>query len=145
MTSRPSGFRLVVLSLVILAFTAGAAAGVAGDRMMSPRIRLRATVGDMSAVLDRLELSAEQRRQADAIVARSAPRSEAVMLELGTRLRAVADSVDAELRAILSAEQRLRLDSLKRDSRLMLRRRVVGPDGVRTDTVIDTVLPPPRR
>jgi hypothetical protein len=145
MTSRPSGLQLAVLSLVILAFTAGAAAGVVGDRMMSPRIRLRATVGDMSSVLDRLQLSTEQRRQAEAIVARSAPRSEAVMLELGSRLRAVADSVDTELRAILTAEQRLRLDSLKRDSRLLLRRKVIGPDGVRTDTVIDTVLPPPRR
>ena len=146
MTSpRRSGFRLVVLSLVVLAFTAGAAAGVAGDRMLSPTMRVRVSAGDMSGVLDRLELSPGQRRQADSIVARSAPRSEAIMLELGTRLRSVADSVDAELRAILTTEQRLRLDSLKRDSRLLVRRKVAGPDGVRTDTVIDTVLPPPPR
>ena len=67
------------------------------------------------------------------------------MLELGTRLRSVADSVDAELRAILTTEQRLRLDSLKQNSRLLLRRKVVGPGGIRTDTVIDTVLPRPPR
>jgi hypothetical protein len=137
--------RAIVISLVVLAFTAGAAAGVAGGRLFTPTVRVRASLGDMSGVLDRLELSREQRRQADSIVARSAPRSEAIMLELADRLRSVSDSVDAELRAVLTAEQRVRLDSLRQGSRVLLKRKVVGPGGVRTDTLIDTSLARPPR
>jgi hypothetical protein len=144
MTSPPTDsryryrYRLLLTSLIALAVIAGASAGIAGDRLLAPRIRVRTAIGDMSGVFDRLVLSPEQRHRAEAIVARSAPRSEAIMLELAERLRNVADSVDAELRAILTPEQRLRLDSLRRDSRLMLKRRVVTPRGTRVDTVFDT-------
>ena len=144
MTSPPTGaryryrYRVLLTSLIALAFIAGASAGIAGDRLLEPRIRVRTAIGDMSGVFDRLALSPEQRRRAEAIVARSAPRSEAAMLELAERLRNVADSVDAELRAILTPAQRLRLDSLRSDSRLMLKRKVVTPRGTRVDTLLDT-------
>ena len=105
-------YRVLLTSLIALAVIAGASAGIAGDRLLAPRIRVRAAIGDMSGVFDRLALSPEQRRRAEAIVARSAPRSEAIMLELAERLRDVADSVDAELRAILTPEQRLRRTDL---------------------------------
>jgi hypothetical protein len=131
-------YRVLLTSLIALAFIAGASAGIAGDRLLAPRIRLRATLDDMSGVFDRLALSPQQRRRAEAIVARSAPRAEAIMLEVAERLRSVADSVDAELRAVLTPEQRLRLDSLRRDSRLMLKRKVVTPRGTRVDTLLDT-------
>ena len=49
-----------------------------------------------------------------------------------------AHSVDVELRAILTPEQRLRLDSLRRDQRLMLKRKIETPAGTRVDTLIDT-------
>jgi Spy/CpxP family protein refolding chaperone len=132
--------RTLVISLILIAFVAGIAAGVAGDRMLTPRVRVRADLGGggMSAVFDRLDLSTEQRRQAEAIVARSAPRSEAIMLDVAVRLRSVADSVDAELRAILTPEQRTRLDSLRKDSRVMLKRKIVTPGGTRVDTLLDT-------
>ena len=130
--------RVLVLSLVALAFAAGAFAGVVGDRLLAPRVRIGATVGDMSGVLDRLALTSAQRAQAEAIVARTAPRSRAVMLELAERLRLVADSVDAELRAILTPEQRLRLDSLRREPRLLLKRKVSTGGGEAVDTLIDT-------
>lgn len=130
--------RIAVFTLVLLAFVAGASAGVAGDRLLAPRVRLRATFDDMSRVFDRLQLTPEQRRQADEIVAGSAPRTRAVMLELGERLQRVADSVDMELRAILTLEQRLRLDSLRSDSRLLLKRKVLTPGGTRVDTLLDT-------
>ena len=60
------------------------------------------------------------------------------MLELADRLKIVGDSVDAELRAILTPEQRVRRDSLRRDPRLMLKRKTVTPEGTRVDTLIDT-------
>lgn len=130
--------RIAVFTLMLLAFVAGASAGVAGDRLLPPRFRLRTTFDDMSRVFDRLQLTAEQRRQAEEIVAGSAPRTRAVMLELGERLQRVADSVDLELRAILTPEQRLRLDSLRSDSRLLLKQKVITPGGIRVDTLLDT-------
>jgi hypothetical protein len=130
--------RALVGSLVLLAFVAGVGAGVAGDRLLAPRVRIRATIDDMSAVFDRLGLTPAQRRQADSIVARSSPRSREIMLELGERLHSVADSIDVELRAILTAEQRRRLESLRGDSRLLLKRKTSTPEGIRVDTVLDT-------
>lgn len=130
--------RTIVISLIAIAFVGGAAAGVAADRMVAPRVKLRADLSGMSAVFDRLELSAEQRRQAEAIVARSAPRSEAIMLDVADRLRSVADSVDAELRGILTPEQRVKLDSLRVGSRVMLKRKFITPGGTRVDTLFDT-------
>lgn len=139
MTS-PSSLRVRVLvaSVLALAFVAGASAGIAGDRLLAPRIRLRAAAGDMSKVFDRLGLTGEQRSDAEAIVARSAPRSHAIMMEAAERLRAVADSVDAELRAILTPKQRLLLDSLPREPRILLKRKVVTPRGTKIDTLYDT-------
>lgn len=134
-----------VASLVSMAFIAGAAAGVVGDRALAPRIQVRATLGDMSDVLDRLDLTPEQRRQADSIVLHSEPRSREVLIELGERLRRVADSVDNELRAILTPQQRLRLDSLRTESRLLLKRKVLTPTGARVDTLLDTGSTRPRQ
>jgi hypothetical protein len=101
---------------------------------MAPRA-LRVRIDDLSAVLDRLQLTAEQRRLADSIVARSAPRSEAIMLEVGERLRAVADTVDRELRTILTAEQRARLDSMRTGPHLVLKRKEAGSGATRVDTL----------
>ena len=131
-----------VALLTLLAFIAGASAGVVGDRLLSPRIQLRTTIGDMAPVLDRLRLTPDQRRQADSIVSRSEPRAREVLVELGARLRMVADSVDVELRAILTPEQRLRLDSLRSDSRLLLKRKIMTPSGTRVDTLLDTSTAP---
>jgi hypothetical protein len=133
-----NGFRTLVLTLVLLAFVAGASAGVAGDRLLAPRVLLRTPIDDMSRVFDRLRLAPDQRRQAEQIVAASTPRTRAVMIELGERLGRVADSVDAELRAILTPEQRIRLDSLRSDSRLILKQKVTTPGGTRVDTILDT-------
>ena len=135
MRENPKKLSVAVATLVVLAFVTGASAGVAGDRLVAPRLTIRTTLGDMSGTLDRLGLTTEQRRQADAIVARSEPRSREVLIELGERLRLVADSVDAELRSILTAEQRLRLDSLRTAPRLMLKRKL---DGQKVDTILDT-------
>jgi len=139
MTTQSSGkhVRAIVASLVVLAFVAGISVGVVGTRMVTPRRQIRSSL-DMSDVFEKLRLTPEQRRRADSIVGRSAPRSREVMLELGERLARVADSVDAELRTVLTPEQRVMLDSLRRDSRLLLKRKVMTPDGARVDTLLDT-------
>jgi hypothetical protein len=132
---------MLLMSLLVVTFAAGMFAGIGADRLLAPRLRIRGPADDMSAVLDRLSLTPAQRVQAEAIVARTAPRAQAVMTELAERLRVVADSVDAELRAILTPEQRLRLDALRREPRFMLKRKMATPTGTRVDTLIDSVLP----
>jgi hypothetical protein len=132
--------KLIGGALLALAFVAGAAAGVTVDRLLAPTLTIRARVSqDMSPVLDKLALTPPQRSQADAIIQRSAPRTEEAMLEIGERLRSVSDSIDAELRAILTTAQRARLDSLKRQPILMLKRKRPG-----SATTVDTVFPVPR-
>jgi Spy/CpxP family protein refolding chaperone len=126
---------LIGIALLVAAFIAGAATGVAGDRVFGrgPIVRTR-IVHDMSSVLDRLELTAAQRAQAQSILDRSTPRNREAMLEVATRLRGISDSVDAELRSILTPAQRLKLDSLRKPPTLILRRK--DPSGA---TIVDTL------
>jgi Spy/CpxP family protein refolding chaperone len=132
--------RAIVISLVLIGFVAGIAAGFAASRALTPAPTIRTQL-DMGAVLDELALTPEQRRQADAILERSAPRSRSLMLETAERLSAIADSVDAELRAILSPEQRARLDAMRSDRRMMMKRKIVTPGGTRVDTIMDSIAP----
>jgi Spy/CpxP family protein refolding chaperone len=141
MNASPSRPRVIGALALAAVFAAGIAVGVALDRRFGPRPGIRATFGaDMSAVLDQLRLSPEQRARADAILQRRAPRTEAMMLEVADQLRAVADSLDTELRSVLTAEQRARLDSLRPERKLMLKRKLIGPGGA---SITDTVLPRP--
>jgi hypothetical protein len=128
--------RAIAGALLALAFVAGAAAGLIADRLLvpTPTIRTR-IVRDMSSVLDKLGLTAQQRVQAESIIQQSGPRTEEAMREVAERLRLVSDSVDAELRAILTTDQRARLDSLKRAPMFMIKRKTPG------STTVDTVFP----
>lgn len=139
MPQKRSRSRAIAGALLVLAFVAGAAAGVTADRLLTPKPTIRTRIKrDMSGVLDKLGLTAQQRAQADAIIQRSAPRTQEVMLEVAERLRTVSDSVDAELRAILTTDQRARLDSLKARPMFMLKRKQAG------SVTVDTVFPAPR-
>jgi hypothetical protein len=131
--------------LLLAAFGAGIAAGQLWNRVGSGTGlgHVRVMVDAPNPLLDKLRLTAEQRRQAEAILARRSPRTEAMMFEVSERMRLIADSLHAELRSILTPEQQVRLDSLRWGQRLLLKRKVVGPGGsVTTDTVFsrpDTV------
>ena len=127
---------LIGVALLASTFIAGAGAGVAGDRLFGRglTVRTRIVQDNMSGVLDRLELTADQRARAQSILDRSAPRSQEAMLEIASRLRSISDSVDTELRAILTPAQRLKLDSLRKPPTLILRRQ--DPSGT---TTIDTI------
>jgi hypothetical protein len=125
------------VALLAAVFVGGVAVGVIGDRLMRRGTVIRTRVhADMPSVLDRLQLSPRQRAQAESILSRRTPGTEAVMLETAERLRRVSDSIDLELRQILTAEQRVRLDSFKaREPRLMLKRKVMTPSGTSVDSV----------
>jgi hypothetical protein len=60
------------------------------------------------------------------------------MLEAAERLRLVADSVDVELRGILTPAQQRVLDSLRVGPQFTLKRKVQGPNG----TAVETLLAP---
>ena len=137
MTRRP---KLVAAVTLLAVFGAGMALGVSVDRLArgQPRVaRLLRT--DMSGVLDKLGLTPEQRQRAEAIIERHTPRTEALMTDLAARLGAVSDSLDSELRALLTPPQRLRLDSLRSTKAVIFRRKSMGPGGT---SVVDTVFPP---
>jgi Spy/CpxP family protein refolding chaperone len=139
MTASSPRARIVGIMALLAVFVAGGAAGVAADRLWSSgrgiRVKLEAR---NSGILDKLGLTPEQRSRAEAIMERKTPRTEGMLMEVGERLQLIADSVDAELRAILTPEQRMRLDSLGAGQRLLLKRKVVRPGGGETT---DTVFP----
>jgi Spy/CpxP family protein refolding chaperone len=140
MPEKRSRSRATGWALLALAFIAGAAAGVTADRLLAPKTTVRARITrDMSGALDKLGLTREQRARADSIIERSAPRSEEAMREIAERLQSVSDSVDAKVRAILTVEQRARLDSLRRQPMFMLKRKTRG-----SGTTVDTLFPTPR-
>ena len=140
MLEKTSHSRAVALLLLALAFVAGAAAGVTIDRLFPPEsIPGTRITRDMSGPLDRLDLTPQQRAQADSIMERSAPRAERAMRDVAERLQNVSDSLDAELRAILTPPQRARLDSLRRQPIFMLKRKSSG-----SKMTVDTLFPTPR-
>jgi Spy/CpxP family protein refolding chaperone len=135
-SSSTSRTRVVGAAVLLVVFVAGAAVGIAVERLVRPGSGIQTVFkNDMSGVLDRLELSSAQRAQAAAIIERRTPATEAMMIELGNRLHETSDSLDAELRAILTPQQRLRLDSLRSQRQLMIKRKIMGPGGTKVDTV----------
>jgi hypothetical protein len=118
MTGRSRG-----VILLVACFVAGIAVGVAGDRALrdnpGPVVRFTSSLPD---ALDKLDLTREQRQAADSLLAQRTPRTDAVMREAIPRLAAIADSLDAELRALLTPAQRTKLDSLKVGRLLLLKR-----------------------
>jgi len=116
--------RLLGGLVLTVMFMAGVAAGAAAMKLW-PRPDMQTTVRtrNMAAVLDELRLSPAQRQTADSLLEQSAPRTEAIMLDLARRLSGIADSVDAQLRTILTPQQQARLDALRRKPVFLLKRR----------------------
>jgi len=114
-------------------FGAGVAVGVGIERATpADPARSISLITRMPSVLERVGLSPEQQRAVDSLINGSAPRALAAMRETVPILRAVADSLDAELRRILTPAQRARFDSLG-GFRLLLKRKT--RDGEKVDTL----------
>lgn len=124
------------LLLLLAVFAAGVGTGIGLDRAIASGSKLETRLStSMPAVLDRLGLTPEQRRAVDSLLERSRPRAQAAMAEMVPRLGAIADSLDAELRQILTPAQRARLDSLGGQGLLVLKRKSSGPGGLKVDTL----------
>ncbi|HEX2081170.1 MAG TPA: hypothetical protein VHG08_25935 [Longimicrobium sp.] len=106
------GARLLVLGSFAALFAAGVAAGVAWERTRDdePSFRIRVDRGRATVeAFDELGLTDDQRRRIEQIFVRAQPRTDAVLREMLPRLRAATDSINAEIHAVLTPEQRRRL------------------------------------
>ncbi len=72
----------------------------------------RFTDGGLPRMFQQLELTQEQQERIAVIMENGRPRTDAVMNEMLPRLRAVTDSVQQEVSAVLTPQQRVAWDSL---------------------------------
>ncbi|MCC6215914.1 MAG: periplasmic heavy metal sensor [Polyangiaceae bacterium] len=110
---RGARLQLVTAAVILGTFLLGLASGVGLTRLLGPPHPPPPPYGPPPAdPLDALDLSPEQRARADAIRERHRPAIEAVLREGFPRMRALHEQMRAELREILTPEQRRRLDEL---------------------------------
>lgn len=131
------------IALLAVTFIVGVLAGLAAERALASR---RAPefppsgrpmmggwrAGELPQMFRRLELTEEQRAQIETILERARPRTEAVLKEMMPRLHAAMDSVNQEIRLVLTPEQISKLDSIMeemRSRRLRRRGRLGRPMG----------------
>ncbi len=133
MTPTTASPRVLAAALLAIAFLVGVLGGIVFDRfvLLPPRLRALRAGGDgwhhgVSAearrgrerfamrLLDELDLSPEQRAQAESVLARQHERSRAIMDRSRPELRAIAEETHAELRAILTPAQWERLQELEK-------------------------------
>lgn len=110
MTANPKRARLLGLLLLVVVFAVGALTGAAAMRMTADSAaesrQREATRERRPGLWESLELTPEQKAQVDAIMERRSIEVEAFWNEHGPKLRAVMDSARAEVREILTPEQR---------------------------------------
>lgn len=122
---RESRTRLATIGVLALVFVAGGAVGAALQRVLAPEPGAAVAggaVGDRREredgrrerrrIVDRVGLTEEQRAKVDSIVEYHRVRVGEVWREMGPRFEAIAESTRADIKRILTPEQRARYDSL---------------------------------
>ena len=135
--------RLMAGLLLLLVFMAGSLAGAAtgyGGRDAEGAQGISVYSGhDLGA----LDLSPGQQAALDEVLARHQPSADSIVQAAMGDLRRLMESVDAEVRDLLSPDQIETLDSMRSDGpRIRAVRRTVAPDGtvIEADTIhADTV------
>jgi Spy/CpxP family protein refolding chaperone len=138
--------RWTALGLLLLAFVAGALGGVAADRLLGtptsntgldlprragaerPGARPGAIFPAGVQLARELELSPEQRRQIQRILAEEREKADSVMRAVRPLLQARYDSSLQAVREVLTPEQRERFDQLREERRQRIRGR--GPRAI---------------
>ncbi len=123
--------------LLVVVFAAGSVSALAATRLrgVGSRITVEAT-GGVPTELARLHLTPLQERRVAAILGESRARTERVLVAIVPRLRAIMDSTDDQVRAVLTPAQRSAFDAERRRHRsvFLLKRR---PDSGRS--TIDSI------
>ncbi len=117
------GGRARAATILLVTFLAGTATGfVLSNSRARPgastanagRSGVRVFVKEgLPTSFDQLNLSIRQRQLIVDILARARPRTDSTMRDVIPRLRAITDSVDAEIRAVLDSTQRERLSTIR--------------------------------
>jgi Spy/CpxP family protein refolding chaperone len=115
----PRNVRLLTALLLVGTFAAGAVTGAGILRFMGPPGPPPPGLGGPPPMfgplpLEQLGLSQDQQNEVHEILERHRPELETILRESFPKVRAVNDQVEREVRAVLTAEQRARLDELKR-------------------------------
>lgn len=104
--------RLLGVGLLLATFIAGALSGAAVERVLNadePERVEQEHDGDedrrRSHVIDRIEMTVEQRQEIHEILERRGDRMRAVWREVEPRLDAITDSVRMEIKGVLTPEQ----------------------------------------
>lgn len=118
-------------------FLAGLFAGLAVARWRSADFATATEAGGLTRSLDALDLTPAQRERIERILATSQARTDRALAEVLPRLQAVVDSVDAQIGEVLTEEQRVRLQEIRR-TRIVRRSVIVGQDH---DEAADTLKP----
>ena len=128
--------------ILIAAFLAGGVLGVAAERIRAARTAPRVAFdrpfgasrqpgpGQLPRFYERLDLSPAQKDSMWAILERARPRTDSLMRQTVPLIRVYMDSIQRELRAVLTEEQREQLDRERETRRGRgMRRRAFGPGG----------------
>jgi Spy/CpxP family protein refolding chaperone len=124
MGGRAGSARLLGAVLLVAVFAAGGLAGAATDRVLhagEPRAPDRAgwdcrPPRGEHTLLDQLGLAPEQRVEIDSIMDASRERIRAFWADEGAHVRAMVDSTRAEVRSVLTPEQRTAYDRLRAEA-----------------------------
>lgn len=113
--------RLLGFGLLAATFLAGALAGAAVDRTLSASSdqpdRDRSRDRGRSYIIDRIEMSEEQRSEIDGILERRSERMRAIWHEVQPRMDAVTDSARSEIMEVLTPDQRAEYERRLQDRR----------------------------
>ncbi|MBW3552350.1 MAG: hypothetical protein KY466_02505 [Gemmatimonadetes bacterium] len=133
----PGRTRLVGFGLLFASFLVGALTGAAVDRVLSAeepdgRPRAERAEGERrSYVIDRIEMSPEQRASIDAILERRSERMRAVWHEVEPRLDAITDSARAEIMHVLTPDQRAQYERKLEERRARRGKHRPGEDSMK--------------
>lgn len=123
----PRQARLLGVALLFATFAIGGLAGAAAVRLSAAREPAAAAPAAegrtpreecrRTSTLDRVGLTPEQRERVNAVLERRRRETGAFWDEYGPILRAIVDSTRAEIRAVLTDEQRAEYDRLRAERR----------------------------
>ena len=108
--------RLLGVGLLAVTFIAGALSGAALDRVLNAEETARPDRGGdrndrrRAYIIDRVEMSDDQRSSIDAILEERSERMRAVWREVEPRMDAITDSARMEIMEVLTPEQRARYE-----------------------------------